>query len=379
MVVTTRQVRRTGVSGLLGGFDVEIAAATAPPPEPPPRHKGPFALGAYLPAPPRVPVIGAESPELAALRTELRGELRAMRVVLGRSTSPASAPNDLAAEIVAIRETLELLAPWSRKADKTAARLRAMGIEGAAAAHLSRAVHALARDTKNENDLLSTAISNTLNVAPWPLESSRRAVIAVVGPTGVGKTTTLAKLATRAKMDNRTVTLVTSDTFRVGGIEHIKRYASLLDMPTEIARTGSDLARILGRATTDLVLVDTSGRAPIASSAERLLASNAFKAAQENNGFTRQVLLCMSASSRAVDAMRIVKFFASAAPTAIAVTKIDETDTPSGLVHAGFFAKLPIAVLCSGQRVPEDIAPATIESILDVLCPRHETRKAMVA
>jgi flagellar biosynthesis protein FlhF len=99
-------------------------------------------------------------------------------------------------------------------------------------------------------------------------------------------------------------------------------------------------------------------------------------AAKECSGFTRHVLVCMPAATRAVDATRIAKAFSAASPTAIAITKLDETDSPSGLVHAAFAAKLPLSVLCAGQRVPEDIAPATMGAVLDAVIPRTQARKS---
>jgi flagellar biosynthesis protein FlhF len=191
--------------------------------------------------------------------------------------------------------------------------------------------------------------------------------VALVGPTGAGKTTTLAKLAARAKLDGKTATLVTCDTFRVGGIEHLARYADLLGMQTITARDASELAGALARATTDLVLVDTAGREPVVDTAERLLAAASFGAAVECRGLERHVLLCLPASIRATDVARVTKAFSATNPTALAMTKLDETNTPSGLVHAAFCSKLSISVLCAGQRVPEDLAPATMGAVLDAV------------
>jgi flagellar biosynthesis protein FlhF len=204
-------------------------------------------------------------------------------------------------------------------------------------------------------------------VTPWPLTQEGRVVVAVVGPTGVGKTTTLAKLAALVKIEGRTATLVTCDTFRVGGVEHVGRYADLLDMPTATARDTAELSGILSRARTDFVFVDTSGRAPLPDASERILAEAPFNASDDVRGFSRHVLLCLPANVRAVDALRAMKAFSAASPTALAITKLDETDAPSGLVHAAFVTKLPVAVLSSGQRVPEDLAPATMGAILDAL------------
>lgn len=76
-----------------------------------------------------------------------------------------------------------------------------------------------------------------------------------------------------------------------------------------------------------------------------------------------QALLCVAASTRAADAARIVATFECANPTAICVTKLDETVVPSGLVHVSWAAKKAIALVCSGPRVPEDISAATFDNL----------------
>jgi flagellar biosynthesis GTPase FlhF len=84
-----------------------------------------------------------------------------------------------------------------------------------------------------------------------------------------------------------------------------------------------------------------------------------------SGALSRHVILCMPASMRWVDAVRTVKSFAAAKPVAIAVTKTDETDTPSGLVHAALASKLPLSLLCTGPRVPEDIEGATSSGVVE--------------
>ena len=115
-----------------------------------------------------------------------------------------------------------------------------------------------------------------------------------------------------------------------------------------------------------MIIIDTSGRAIEHGSAEAALGSDDLRDS-DRVGRRAEVILCAPASLRAVDAARVVTSFAVAAPTALAITKLDETDAPSGIVHASFATKLPIGTLSNGQRVPEDIAPATIEAICEAL------------
>ena len=341
-------------------MDCEVGAAVLSAKALPASPKGgPFAQSAYAEADRQAP-----RDPLSTLRAELRAEIRAVKIGQGRPSAP---PNDLAQEIAAVREAIEQLAPAPRKGDKTAALVRAAGIEGAAVTALGRTLRGQRDSEVSLEERFRNALSDLVRVSAWPLASEARSVVALVGPTGAGKTTTLAKLAARAKLDGKTATLVTCDTFRVGGIEHLARYADLLGMQTTTARDASELASALARATTDFVFVDTAGREPVVDTAERLLAAAAFGAAAECRGLERHVLLCLPANIRATDVSRVAKAFSATNPTALAMTKLDETNTPSGLVHAAFCSKLSISVLCAGQRVPEDLAPATMGAVLDAV------------
>jgi flagellar biosynthesis protein FlhF len=88
------------------------------------------------------------------------------------------------------------------------------------------------------------------------------------------------------------------------------------------------------------------------------------------------VLLCMPASVRWGDAVRATKAFAAAKPVAVAVTKTDETDAPAGILHAVLASKLPLSILCTGPRVPEDIEAATPIAVTNrVVGPKPQERK----
>jgi flagellar biosynthesis protein FlhF len=363
VILTTREVKRAGLGGMFGGTDVEVAAAVlGPATELQARlSPRPFSPSAYSTAAESVrPRATMEEREiLASLRAEVHGEMRAMKLALARNTAPAA---ELASELIAIREMLAQMTP-SNRGDKLAKLVAARGIEGAAATTVLRAMRATPEGAVI--DRLRASLTALLEVSPWPLLGKGRTLIAAVGPTGVGKTTTLAKLATHAKIDKKTVTLVTCDTFRVGGVEQIKRYASLLDVRHEVARDVKGLAAILASSESDVILVDTSGRPFRADSVEGLLTPERFASLEGSGGISRHLLLCLPASMRWVDAVRTVKSFAAAKPVAIAVTKIDETDTPSGIVHAALASKLPLSLLCTGPRVPEDIEAATAAGVVE--------------
>jgi flagellar biosynthesis protein FlhF len=357
VVLTTRTVARSGIAGWFGGSQVELAATrpVSGSSEPAPvRTEGRFAPGVY--AADRAP--RTTHSDVAALRAELKGDLRSLKTMLVKSGDSA----DLAAEIAQLREVVEGLAKTKPTRDKAATQLQALGIEGQALQAIARPLRGKSCDAAAVREEIGRALQS----AGWPIGPGP-AMIALVGPSGVGKTTTAAKLAARARMDGKTVTLVACDTYRVGAVEQLSQYAELMGAQIATARTSEELRAIVDGATTDLVIVDTSGRPPSADGVEIALAPR--RSASKTAGRARHVLLCVPASVRSHDAARIAKRFGVLAPTSLVVTKIDETDAPAGIVHASWASKLPISVVCFGQRVPEDIAPATVATLVDYVAP----------
>jgi flagellar biosynthesis protein FlhF len=373
---TTRAVPRTGLMGWLGARDFEVSATPpepelpALPPAPAPAPASPsrrsFTLAAY-----QEPAPAPSNSDLAALRSALRAELRAEHAFAQEGASTA-----MESEIAALRAALEAMND-SDLGGASGRMLRAAGIEGRAASAIAAALRAMPPDGSTLAERFREALSTFVRVAPWPLADEGPAVIACIGPTGVGKTTTLAKIAARAIIDGqRTVTLVASDAMRVGAVEQLKRYATLLDAKFEIAATPRDLARVIANAKTDLVLVDTAGRPPgRGGSIVAALGTGRPRAgrAEMFAGRARHVLLCLPANLRARDAEAFCRAFAPCGPTALAITKLDETRSPASLVHGTVATNLPVTTLCFGQRVPEDIAPATSGAILDHLAPAQRT------
>jgi flagellar biosynthesis protein FlhF len=369
VVLTTRTVTRRGVGGWFGASDIELAA-TLPEQTPSvaPAAAVPFAPGAYATA------VKANSPatDVAALRAELKGDIRSLKALLSKSDNST----DLAAEIAQLRELVEGLAATKPGRDKATALLRDLGIEGPAFTAIVRALKGKA----DCGAALREELGRILQATAWPLDGQARsstpsgdgsAMIAVVGPSGVGKTTTAAKLAARARMDRKTVTLVACDTFRVGAVEQLASYAELMGAELAVARTSDELRAVLDGARTDVVIVDTSGRPPTADGVEIALVSPRRAGQKMTSSRTRHVLLCVPAALRSQDAARVAKRFGALAPTSLAITKIDETDAPAGIVHASWSSKLPVSVVCFGHRVPEDIAPATIPALVGYVAPRR--------
>ncbi|MFO0670901.1 MAG: AAA family ATPase [Polyangiaceae bacterium] len=396
VVIATRKVARTGIAGMLGGHDIEVAATPGEDDADDSREAAaleraariakarmtrsperPFSEGVYRAAEENeeAAAVPESKPaeEIQKLRAELKAELRAVRLAATRVTAPApSVPAELMTEIATMRSMMdEMLAPALKAGGKLTHLLDARGIEGPVAHALLRRLNEEEVDIDEGTNLkerLRDAISDVIRVMPWPVAHEGRALVAMVGPAGVGKTTSAAKLAAHAIRAGKSVTLVGADSFRVGAAMQLQRYAELLGTHFELAASAGELARVLKRDQSDLVIVDTSGQAmPEPHAPEAFVQRSA--EGEGLGGRARYVLLCVPAAIRAADARRVSSRYGVLAPNGLIVTKLDETDAPAGLLHASYATRLPTTALCFGPQVPDAIAPASHGAILDHLIP----------
>jgi flagellar biosynthesis protein FlhF len=214
-------------------------------------------------------------------------------------------------------------------------------------------------------DRVRRAIAEVLMIDP-PAEfiAKTRIISIFVGPTGAGKTTTIAKIAAHAKARHKKrIALVSTDMFRVGGHEQISRYGDLLGMPTyPCAETASlrDLVDSLNDR--DLVLIDTPGASP--SDVDRLS-----KLEDLTGTIEARVHLVVAATTRSEDITNIVKRFHRFRPRRVVITKIDETDPKGAFVADILRNEMPISFLTNGQRVPEDLLTPVAEDLARYLLP----------
>lgn len=203
-------------------------------------------------------------------------------------------------------------------------------------------------------------LADRLAVAPsrWDRTDRRARRIAFVGPTGAGKTTTMAKVAAKAQLTHgRQIGLVTMDTYRIGAIPQLRVYADLLQAPLEVAARPAEMARALtaldGR---ELVFIDTIGRSPLGPSVEELAPFLEAAGADE-------VHLVLPATTRSVDLLRAAKAFAKLRPNRLCFTKLDETVHYGGILTVSHQTGLPLTWLGVGQEVPDDLEEAQPERI----------------
>lgn len=176
-----------------------------------------------------------------------------------------------------------------------------------------------------------------------------------IGPTGVGKTTTLAKLAARFSLQNQEkVGLITIDHYRIGAVEQLRSYSEIMDLPLEVVMNPQDLFKVMMRLEAcDRILIDTAGR------------STGNKEQLDDLGSYLDMLqpadihLVLSATTRRQDVNYIAECFKPLKYNRLIVTKLDETNAYGTVINSAYYTKMPLVYLTDGQRVPEDLKPAS--------------------
>jgi flagellar biosynthesis protein FlhF len=332
VIVSTRQIRR----GLLGTA-CEISAAIDDDSDE--DRRGPSrglpayaAQGAVTPAP---SALDAEL-EIERALSPLRGELKSLRALVRAASADSRATTEIRNEVAALRKLIEdKLAP----APVAPARVRA-----------------------------STQGPLTALTAP----STARAIM-LVGPTGVGKTTTIAKLAARAALiEGKRVSLITLDNYRVGGVDQIRTFADLIGVPLHVCETPGDLTRLIDDED-DLTLIDTAGRSPRDVGAIKELAM-----AVANLRMIETHLVAAAASTATV-IEDLANRYCALNPARLLFTKLDEIDEAPELARAPARLSLPITWVTTGQSVPEDIeepTPARVQELATAGLARTRTQAA---
>jgi flagellar biosynthesis protein FlhF len=200
--------------------------------------------------------------------------------------------------------------------------------------------------------------------------SGKPEVVVLVGPTGMGKTTTLAKLAAyHAIQARRQVAMMTIDSYRIGAAEQLKIYGKIMGLPVDVVERSRDLREALRRRqNVDLILIDTAGRSH--RDRYRLQELRGFL-----DGFAATKHLVLSCHTKERDLEEIVSRFSSLGLDRLLFTKLDEATTFGTTVNIGFLTNLPISYLTIGQKVPEDIREATPEIISDLIFSMAPVKK----
>jgi flagellar biosynthesis protein FlhF len=197
-----------------------------------------------------------------------------------------------------------------------------------------------------------------------PKARFRPEVFILVGPTGVGKTTTIAKLAAihgpAENGERKDVRIVTIDNYRIGAKEQIETYGSIMDIPVTCVESPQEMKKQMALYDgVDLVFVDTIGKSP-----------REFTKLGEMNELLRGIggkghfHLAVSATTKTSDMEEIFRQFEPFGYESVVITKVDETNRLGNVISLLSERQKPISYVTNGQRVPQDIAPATVERLL---------------
>jgi len=345
VILSERTVQKGRLFGKKPMVEIVVGIKTAddePKAEPRPAPKvEPKGIDEYDPTQTRLRKLEREMQEIRAL-------VQTMHAYIANGAAPApTAEGETEPPVIAA--TLDehpLLRP-----------LMAAGVEQEVVQELLRRVPRLPHNAAV--DALRRTLSARIPIGgALPRESRHRQVAVLVGPTGVGKTTTIAKLAAIHALDyGRKVALLSLDTYRIGAIQQLRTYAELMNLPLHIATNADEVQEGLEQfAGYDLVLIDTIGRGQ--RDEEHLQEMR--QALLPVKGVVYLTLSATADSATLLDAAQRFNLFE---PDAIILTKLDEAVRVGNCINLALRRALPFAYFTTGQRVPEDITLADAQTL----------------
>lgn len=215
--------------------------------------------------------------------------------------------------------------------------------------------------------VLLQKIEQEINEARQESSSSPKKIIQFVGPTGVGKTTTLAKMATNFVLEkNKTIAFITLDTYRIAAVEQLKTYATILNVPVEVAYSLEDYQRALQKyAHYDAVFVDTAGR-----NYREVTYMNELKQFISIEKEQVTTYLTLALTTKQEDITDIYHHFQALPIENVIFTKLDETYAYGSIVNLMLQEKKHIPFITNGQEVPDDVFIPTGNRIAEQLLRR---------
>ncbi|MCF7810705.1 flagellar biosynthesis protein FlhF [bacterium] len=345
IILKTRKVKKGGLLSFLSKEMIEITAAT-PDYKPKPQEQTILKTEGIR----KIMTLNGSTEVIRDLRTEI---------------------NDLKGHVQTLAEQMkyERMPSLPSKLSKRYKDMVIAGVDDIIARELTQELnlHFKGEDLENEKIVdfaLMKLLANRIKMRKIPnSKKGKTRIFAFVGPTGVGKTTTLAKMVTSHRFwGNKDTVLVSADTYRVAAIEQLKTFASIAGLPMETVYKPDAIRSVIHKhKEKDAVFIDTAGRSQ--ADAEKLDELETFIEAAEPD----EVFLCLAVSTRLEDQLDIIKRYERLKPTGIIFTKLDESRGPGMIISTLVRANIPLMYLTCGQSVPDDIVYVNPDKLADLV------------
>ncbi|WP_136807877.1 flagellar biosynthesis protein FlhF [Desulfosediminicola flagellatus] len=224
-------------------------------------------------------------------------------------------------------------------------------------------------DSEKIRKFVIATIESLTEVQPPDFENSTEQIrIGLIGPTGVGKTTSIAKLAAHYLSNySNSVALITIDTYRIAAVEQIKVYGEIMHLPVDVVISPDQLEDALKRhADKSLILIDTAGRSPKDTLSIQELSSFL------RPDFNIEKHLVLSATTRENELLDAIQKFAAVGIDRTIFTKVDECMRTGVILNVQIQNDAPLSYIANGQRVPEDLLQITKRSVAELIMSPHQ-------
>ncbi len=357
-ILTQRNIRIGGVLGLFGREGVEIMGVYTPQGEEERRRRDEEE---------RQKILSRLNQGSGASVEKVLEEIQGLKEKLGEAR-PADSAEETPANIAELEQLLEAN-------DFSPAYIREI---------TARVRRELSLETLDDWEMMLEEverwIGESISIFQEPARRQKPRVFVLVGPTGVGKTTTIAKLAAVNGFgisgdDPRKVRMITIDNYRIGAKSQIQTYGSIMEIPVATVENMEDLKReIDGHPETDIIFVDTIGKSPRDFSS--LAQMNELISAC---GRSVEIHLAVSATTKSGDIREIMDLFEPFRYQGVVLTKLDETNCVGNLISILSEKKKPISYITDGQMVPQDIEKASVKKMVGYLdgFPQESERPAL--
>jgi flagellar biosynthesis protein FlhF len=308
--------------------------------------------------------------------------------VAPQKTQTASNSEDIRKELTMVKQMVQEILQQNRRTEAPAvpqelfsAYLSLINQEVAKEVALDivhRIKSSLTPEQMSDETIVRTALAQAIEKLMPPAEpiilekTGKSKIIALVGPTGVGKTTTIAKLAANFKLrQNKSVGLITIDTYRIAAVDQLRTYANIINVPLKVVLTPDELkSAIASYQDMDLVLIDTAGRSQ--NDDLKLRELKTFLAAAKPD----ETHLVLSTTSSQVNMSATLKRFSNLNIDHVIFTKLDEAVGLGMLLNIMKKLDRAVSYITTGQNVPDDIEPGTSEKLARLLVENQYSNSA---